>query len=211
MKNFLLVFCLFVGVQNDAFSQSKIIMGGGVIASKLGVYQTESWVKAKQHDIEPFIGFSYQNDFSQNLFFLVNLNYTKLSFESYQNFAPITDGIGFNGTRFVQISTSGLLNYKVFSSITKAKFWNGFYIGLGLNIDHMRDFQVIRFGSSEKLSRKENRNQLGFISNLSWEHKKFKLTYNLVKAIHIIENRENLITSTDWSTLSASYIYTLNN
>jgi len=87
---------------------------------------------------------------------------------------------------------------------------NGFKIGLGLNIDSFRDFEGDSSSfNTQEFSSKENRYQIGLLSNVSWEYKKFRLSYNFMESLKMFNTEKSLIQSTDWRTLSASYIYTL--
>jgi len=201
MKKFILILVI-AGIQNMAFSQSKILMGGGVIFSEfknVSIYKNE--INAK-----PFVGFTYEYNFNKNLQLSTNINYSKNVIDSHFGNIGHSDFFESPDVKFVHISVGTSINYKLFSSISKSKILEGFNTGIGFNMDNLRDFKEINLGIvSVEI---ENKYQLGLLYHLSWDYEKFRLTYNIANKIKMFGNHENLVTGTDWKTISASYIYT---
>ena len=200
MKNLILTFFLFVGIQNILFSQSKIVMGGGVIISEFKLLNNQITHK-------PFVGFAYEYNFTKNLFLSTNLNYSKNKI-NFRLASPLSnEPFHLHESVFVHISGGVLINYKLFSSISKSKFWQGFNTGIGFNIDSFREFNDISQGIINL--RTGDHYQYGFLYHLSWSYKKLKLGYNFANGVKMFGNERNSISSADWQTLSASYIYRL--
>jgi len=211
MKNFppILVLLFLIAFSKEAFSQSKMIMGGGVINSIIEVSTNSSWQQDAQRNIKPFVGFTYEYNFNKGLFLSANLNYSKNDTESYSFNNTPADFFFPPKIKFVQISVGTSINYKIFSSITKSEFWQGFNTGIGFNIDNLRDFKDDSFGFiTLDPDQKNNQYQLGLLYHLSWDHKKFRLTYNFANGVTMFGNQRDIVDSIDWRTLSASYIYT---
>ncbi len=197
---------------NCTFSQTRIIMGGGIISPDFSnsinywdQYNSKGFVK-------PLLGFSYETNLNKKFVASAILHYSKNKalLDGAINSEPRIDFFMIPKTEFVHISAGGLLNYKIFTGSKISNFWKGFNVGLGLNIDNFRDFKSNFFASTpQRLSHEENSYQLGLLSNVSWEYKNFRLSYNLMKSLKRFGNHENLIQSTNWKSLSASYIYTL--
>jgi len=211
MKNFILLFTfsIFLIAPNDASSQSKMIMGGGFINSIIEVSTNSNWQQDAQRNIKPFVGFTYEYNFNKDFFLSANLNYSKNDIESYSFNNTPADFFFPPKIKFVQIDIGASINYKIFSAITKAKFWNGFNTGIGFNIDNLRDFKEDSFGFiGLDLDQQNNQYQLGLLYHLSWDFKKFRLTYNFANGQTMFGNQNDIVESIDWQTLSASYIYT---
>jgi len=212
MKNIYLLFIISIILisQNVAFSQSKMIMGGGVISSIIKESSNSTWTDENDSRFKPFVGFSYEYSLNNNLFLLANMNYSRNKINSYFFNNTPADFAFPPKIRFVQISAGASINYKIFSSITQTKFLQGFNTGIGFNIDNFRDFDEESFGfTSIEPFQHENQYQLGLLCHLSWDYKKFRLSYNFSNGVKMFGNERNIITSADWQTFSASYIYTL--
>ena len=197
--------------------QSKLVMGGGLIVSKFEKANTP-WGDLVEQNIDPFVGFSYEHNLNKSFYLSTNANYSRqqiissipssldtlIRFSSFESFPSDID--------FVQISAGASLNCKIITSEKYPIFLRGFNIGIGINIDHLRDFKDVSFFFSQsprKFSYRENRSQLGLLYHLSWDYKKFRLTYNSGQGLMMFGNHENLVLASDWRTFSASYIYTL--
>ncbi len=158
----------------------------------------------------PFVAFIYEHHLNKPFSFAGNLNYSRDKIMNYSLISIPEEFSFIPGIKFVQISIGGSMNYRIFSELTDSKFLNGFKIGMGLNIDSFRDFEDNNSGFiTIKFSHKDDSYQIGLLSQASWEYKNFRLSYNLMKSLKMFGNHENLIQSTNWKSLSASYIYTL--
>ena len=210
MKNFILLLLFFAFSINYSFSQTRAIMGGGIISPNFENSIPKGYEYFFEPAIQPFVGFTYEHNLNKPFSVTANLNYSRNKILDISILNSPIDFFVPPKIKFAHVSISGLLNYKIFSRLTNSNILNGFKIGLGLNIDSFRDFRRSISGfTNQDLTHKENNYQVGLLSNISWEYKKFKLNYNFMNSMEMFGNDENLIQSTDWKTLSASYIYTL--
>lgn len=185
-------------------------MGGGVIFPNFENSIPEGSYYLLDNKFKPFVGFTYEQNLGKQFSFAAHLNYSRNKIIDYSFVNRPAEFSIIPNVKFVQISVGGSINYKIFSEFTNSNFLNGFKIGAGLNIDSFRDFEDNNSGFiTIKFSHKDDRYQVGLLSNVSWEHKNFRLSYNLMKSLKMFGNHENLIQSTDWRTFSASYIYAL--
>ncbi len=185
-------------------------MGGGAIYPNFENSLHESYYDPLAQTPKPFVGFIYEHNLNKPFSVAGHLNYSRNKILQSSFFNLPAEFSIIPKIKFVQISIGGLVNYKIFSELTNSTFLNGFKIGVGLNIDTFRDFEDDNFGFiTVNFSHKDDRYQVGMLYQASWEYKKFRLNYNLMNSMKMFGNHRSLIQSTDWRTLSASYIYTL--
>lgn len=215
MKMLKLLFSLLIIIAPFfAISQSKISVGAGLISSqvegkiilnRLGISSPK---KGYKHT-HPFIGFSYESHPDEHFFISGNANYTNFKIPFYNSRTDVE----INSLKYNHISTSLLFNFELYEhKKNEEQIWSLFF-GVGVNVNHFRNFRI----SSEsilvdrELGKEANRRELGMIYNVALEYKNFKIAFNHAIGQKLYEGMsENYIESSDWYSISTSYVFILN-
>lgn len=205
---------LFFSIPFFSFSQTKISIETGLLAAQIEGTMQYTRTKNRQPKVgykhyRPYIGFSYERHFNEHFFLSGNANYTTFNIPFFVQSLDIDPFY----LKYNHISISALLNFELYSHKKNEKqVWNLFF-GAGANVNHFRNFRVssISFLTDNLLGREANGQELGIIYNIAFKYKNFKIGFNHALGQKTSEaKRANYIQSSNWYSISTSYVFILN-
>ena len=195
-------------------AQSKISAGISFIAAQIkGGVEDRSIEDIKPKDgykhFNPAIGFSYEWHLNKRFFISGNANYS-IAKAPYYSFSFTRD---LDELQYRHQSINVLFNWNFQNLEPEIRTPFNLNLGFGGNLNLYNNFRVksiFDFIQDLELGKEHDRYELGFIYQIATEIKNIKLAFNHAIGTKLYDNIDHTIKSSNWYSISAYYVFILN-